>query len=283
VTGLAFAADDRTLASFSADGTVRLWDCVAGARRPPVILPVRFGHGTGAFSPDGQTVAAADAGNRVVFFDAATGKPGRPGCLHEKPVTALAYGPDGATLVTAGADALVKWWDAAGGEPRQVQRLAQPPGAVAFSPDGKLVAVAEGNGLLRVWSGDGRQLQATGSGEVGNLLALAFSPDGKVLASGGSDGHVRLWGPTTGKALGDFAGHDRAARFVAFGPDGKALVSAGLDGKVIVRDAATGKEQRTLTLPLPVYAAALAGDGRHLATGHADGTVYVLRLSSPPN
>jgi WD40 repeat protein len=280
VTGLSFAADDRTLASFSADGTVRLWDCVA--RRPPVVLPVRVGHGTGAFSPDGQTVAAADAGNRVVFFDAAGGQPGRPGCPHDQPVTALAYSPDGTTLVTAGADSLVKWWDVAGGEPRQVQRLGQPPGAVAFSPDGKLVAVAEGKGLLRVWGGDGRQLQATGSGEVGNLLALAFSPDGKVLASGGSDGHVRLWDAATGKARGDFAGHERPARFVAFSPDGKELVSAGLDGRVIVRDAATGREQRTLTLPLPVYAAALAGDGRHLATGHADGTTYVLRLSPPP-
>jgi hypothetical protein len=53
------------------------------------------------------------------------------------------------------------------------------------------------------------------------------------------------------------------------------------DGRVIVWETGTGKS-RDWKMPGPVGAVAFALDSRHLATGNANGTVYILRLAEAP-
>lgn len=59
VTGLAFSPDGRTLASTSADGTMKFWN-VATRRE---LASLKLSLGDIAFSPDGQTLAASDGGS----------------------------------------------------------------------------------------------------------------------------------------------------------------------------------------------------------------------------
>jgi len=282
VTGLAFAPDDRTLTSMSADRTVRLWDMQGAAPRERAVLPVQAGPVCGAFHPEGRTLVTSDGGNKLVFWDAAAGKERRSSPGHDGPVQAAAYSPDGKVLVTAGADNALKFWDVETGDLQRVERLDQAINAVAFHPDGRSVAVAGGKGLVQIWHARQSQLRATCKGPEEDVWAVAFSPDGKVVASGGKDGRVRLWDAATGRERSSLPGHEKDIRFVAFTPDGKRLISAGADGQVIVRDSTDGKPLQTLKVPLPIHAAALAGDGRHLAVGHIDGTVYLLRTEPRP-
>ena len=63
----------RTIASGSADKTVRLWEAASGR-----LLRVLVGHGgpvlSVAFSPDGRTIASGSDDNTVRLWDVATGR-----------------------------------------------------------------------------------------------------------------------------------------------------------------------------------------------------------------
>jgi eukaryotic-like serine/threonine-protein kinase len=74
--GVAFAPDGRTLATASADQTVRLWDLSNRDQPRPLGAPLT-GHTNVvwgvAFAPDGRTLATASADRTVRLWDLRTG------------------------------------------------------------------------------------------------------------------------------------------------------------------------------------------------------------------
>jgi WD40 repeat protein len=68
-----FSPNGQTLATASADRTVRLWDLTPG--QPPAILAILAGHtdwvNAVAFSPDGNTLATASDDHTVRLWDMA--------------------------------------------------------------------------------------------------------------------------------------------------------------------------------------------------------------------
>ncbi|OKH39530.1 hypothetical protein FACHB389_07850 [Nostoc calcicola FACHB-389] len=232
VYSVAFSPDGKTIASASADNTVKLWNAATGKE----IITLK-GHSnyvySVAFSPDGKTIASAGADNTVKLWNAATGKEIITLNGHSNWVYSVAFSPDGKTIASASADNTVKLWNAATGkEIITLKGHSNWVDSVAFSPDGKTIASASADNTVKLWNAATGKEIITLNGHSNWVYSVAFSPDGKTIASAGADNTVKLWNAATGKEIITLNGHSNYVYSIAFSPDGKTIASASGDNTV---------------------------------------------------
>jgi WD40 repeat protein len=172
IRSLAFSPDGSVLAAGLWRTQVLRWEFPSGRALPSLAVPprqVKTRRGylpfvppawRLAFSPDGQTVAAAD--ETVTLYDATTA----------------------ATRATLPAGPAVRYG------------LGRPAGTyvhdLAFHPTEQMLATVCGDAVLRWWDGTTAAARESFDCGVGPLTAVAFSPDGCVCAAAGANGQVAL-------------------------------------------------------------------------------------------
>jgi len=306
VMSVAFSPDRKTLASASADQTVRLWD-VTNPVMPMSLGEPLTGHSnfvwSVAFSPDGKTLASASADQTVRLWDvtnpAMPTSLGEPLTGHSNSVWSVAFSPDGKTLASASADQTVRLWNVA--NPAVPRPLGEPLighidliRSVAFSPDGKTLASASADQTVRLWDVTNpaipKSLGEPLTGHTKFVHNVAFSPDGKTLASASADQTVRLWdvtNPAMPKSLGEpLIGHTASVWSVVFSPNGQILASAGPDQTVRLWDVANPTAPKSLGESITshtnsIWSIAFSIDGNILASAGDDGTVRLWNVANP--
>ncbi|AFZ27544.1 WD40 repeat-containing protein [Cylindrospermum stagnale PCC 7417] len=276
VISVAVSADGKTLASSSADGTIKLWDITTG--KLIKTLNHRYQVYGVAWNRDSKTLASV-SGNEIIIWNVTTGK-------RLKTLTgsdgfwSVTWSPNGKKLASGSWDKTIRLWDANTG--KIIKTLTGHTSEVynvVWSPDSKTLASGSGDSTIKLWNGTTGKFITTLNGHRGTVYGLAWSPDSKTLASASTDRTIKLWNITTGELITTLTGHSDAVGSVDWSADGKTLASSSADNTIKLWDASTGKFIKTLNGHKDiVLSVAWSADGKTLASASRDKTVKLWNV-----
>jgi WD40 repeat protein len=227
-----FSQDGQTLASASADSTIRLWDVTTGQCKK--IIQGHISTVTGvAFSPDGKLLASASYDKTSNLWDAVTGQ-----LIATFPVhlgMSVAFSPDGKKLAFGSFDYTVSLWDIKTQKcDRTFTGHRNWAWWVTFSPDGKILATSSSvEGIVKLWNIATGECLQTLHCHQSMVWAIVFSPDGSTLVTTSSDGTIKLWDVIEGICIATLEEHNTWVICAAFNPDGNILVAG--DGYAAIK------------------------------------------------
>ena len=232
---IAFSPDGYTLASGSADKTIKMWNVNNGK-----VLRTLTGHKLSvqsiAFSPDGYTLASGSKDKTIRLWDVSTGKIRRI-LQCDRSVLSIGFSLDGRTLA-AGCVCfdyinIILWNVSTGKMHKALSHANNTVISVALSYDGRILASGSKDKTIMLWEVSTGKMLRTLEGHRkhnrGEVYSLAFCPDERLLASGSGDHTIKLWDVSTGERLGTLQGHEDSVTSIAFSPDGDTLASGSKD------------------------------------------------------
>ena len=294
-TALAISPDGRSLVSGDQDGGLRTWDLPGGNQRPRV--PSRRGQIAAlSVADDGRWLLQVTQDRQAQVWDL---QDGRGLQRVEGSWTAGVIAPDGNRLyLTSRAESDLACVDRATGRPLGV-RYQRPEAStwrfdkLAIAPDGGWVAAGSSEGPLAcVWEATTGKLVQTIRGHQEPISAVEFSKDARHLLTASADGSAKVWelgdNSAPAQAIATYAMTDEAtgdpipitaSAMTREGP--RRVVTGGIDGRVLMWEKGNPKPLDLGTLDRAIHAATFTADGRWLAVGGADKSVWLYEMSHP--
>lgn len=274
ITGLAFSADGKRVATATDTGAAQVWDMATHREiGKPLTIPEIQVAGVRAitFNQDGMAIAFHGGADGPSQFWNITKRSaiGSPFQIADNPMGGGIFSPDGKLVATGAVNGDLGLLDVATHHETGIPIPNADP--LAFSPDGKLLAMTAQIGET---AGDGVQLMEVATermvgpvrrGPVNNTADAAFSPNGKVIAVTGPNS-VTFWNVASGHAIGTPL--PVAAGQIFYSPNGKFLATMSAAGTNLW-DAATHQELGGTMAPDATSILGFSPDSTMLAT--ADG------------
>jgi WD40 repeat protein len=294
IASVAISFDGTLLASSGWDNTVHLYKL--GGKEPKSWAKLDASLSGIAFSPDGKLLATGCGDTRVLLWDLTGAQPKLKHKLagHENRPFSAAFSPNGKMFASGSYDPILRIWKLEEGELEQWAALANEDApsralaSLAFSHNGQFIVSGShlGKETLRIWDAAGNFLDDKTPPDT-RARIVACSPTEPILAFAGDDAKIHLWnlGGANVEKLRQLAGHSGKefgplVKALAFSPNGKIVASSGQDKYVRLWNVASGEKAHEWHFKDEARALAFSSDGRHLAVGNSDGTLYLLRLES---
>ncbi|BDI15802.1 hypothetical protein ANSO36C_16040 [Nostoc cf. commune SO-36] len=245
IFSVAFSANGESLASASADRTIKLWSPHTGQ-----CLKTLHGNGSWvwaiAFSPDSNFLASGSYDHTIKIWDVPSGE-----CLqtlqgHPGSVLAIAWSPDGKTLFSSGYEKIAKRWDIETGTClHSWEADSNRVWAVAVSPDTQYVATGGDESVVRLWDIHTGVCLRTFSGHTSQVLCILFTGDGDRMITSSSDRTIKIWNVVTGDCLGTLQNHLNWVWSLNLSHDAQTLLSGSWDETINCWDITTGQCRQT--------------------------------------
>jgi WD40 repeat protein len=215
INEMVFSPDRQTLATASADGTIRLWSLNPQTVYNTVLKPsqvltwsdapaVKANLTSVAFSPDGKLVAAiAEGSTQVKVWSVESGMVILDQLNGVTEATQVMFSPNGEWILATHRDRDISIWRTDTGKPLARLKQSGNVKSVQLSADGRFLLSASLNGTAQLWQlkEDAQTVksQLIAKLPVGSLTQAVFSPTGRWVATATDDGAVKLWETRTGR------------------------------------------------------------------------------------
>ncbi len=284
IYALAVAPDNQTIATGSADHTVKLWAAASGALK----LTLNGAHddlAALAFSPDGKLIAGGTGDAAIYVWGTESGQVKRMLNRHQAIVTALTFSPDGQTLVSCGRDQNIVQWDVKTGRPiRELTWASRWMSTVLFTPDGRQVLVGDEYGAVIAFDAQSGAVTQNFvrhdqvEPPTDRIRALALAPDGQRVAFAFLGRKVEIWELTTKKLLQTLRDSAGITDTVAFAPDGQHLLSGNHNGTFNLWDLQTGASLRAWQSHTSAVTRLAFSPNGKMILSTADGSPYAVSV-----
>ncbi len=265
----------------AAASSLTIWDSTTGKMLEEIPPGGRATTGL-AYSPDGRTLAAAEPGGAVRFWQL---DPPRLGLVIAGPVSdypRLVFDPEGKRIAAETPDGTIRIWDTADGRELCALRGNDPPCIfLQFSRDGRRLAASGEDHVLHVWETTPQQGTTTLSGGTAAVVDLKFGPQGETLAAVFKDGAVGVWSISSRTKVWSLPAEQCQATALDYSADGRHLAVGCSDAAVRLLNASTGElvfhfqEHKK-----PVRAVDFSPDGTQVASAGAGGRVLVWETAT---
>jgi WD40 repeat protein len=143
-----------------------------------------------AFSPDGNSIAAADSDlshPSIRLWNVETGTARVLG-RSTRQITSVVFLPDGKRIVSGSWDETVRVWNIQTGESRTLAENCSCITRLTISHDGERIAASSLDGKIRVWHVETGRSRTIGQCDGVNAMAFTIA-----IVTGSEDGTVRAW------------------------------------------------------------------------------------------
>ncbi len=279
INTIAFSPDGQTIASGSADRTIKLW--YINSTVPCWTLGVHSSLVDAiAFSPDGQTIASGSWDYTIKIWDVETGELIHTFGEHSGWIKCIAISSDRQILASGSADRTIKIWNLNTGEVQKtLSGHSSAVHSIVISQDGKTLVSSSADQTIKVWNLDSGEVKLTLEGHTDAVNSLTLSPTGQILISGSSDKTIKIWHLNSGTLLHTLTSHVDAVNSVAINAQGNTLISGSADKTVKIWHPGSGKLLQTLNEhTASVTAVAISPDSYTLVSGSQDKTIKIWKL-----